>query len=94
MIVCLPLSRPEEVPLDGVLGYIDKIPVVGRKLKAKAVLKFAERTPFLALPNRIAQELIASELRSTQLSAGEVAREAERLLADPEALGKHGLPPR
>ena len=92
MIVCLPLARPEEVPLDGVLGYIDKIPLVGRKLKAKAVLKVAERTPYLALPNRIAQAIIAPELRSKQLSPEEVASQAERLLRT-RRLSENGSPP-
>lgn len=90
MVVCLPLKRPEEIPLDGLAGYIDKIPLVGRKLKAKAVLKAAERAKFVALPNRIAQELIALELRSTDLSPDEVAREAQNLLADPRRLETMG----
>lgn len=90
MVVTMPLSSPEEVPLDGVLGYIDKIPLIGRSLKAKAVLRAVERTPFVALPNRIAQELIVPELRSTRLLPREVAEEARRLLDEPEVLKSMG----
>lgn len=90
MVVCLPLHRPEEIPLDGFPGYLDKIPLVGRKLKAKAVLKAAERARYVALPNRIAGELIAPELRSQPLRPEEVAREAQRLLGDPASLREMG----
>lgn len=88
MIVCLPLDRPEEIPLDGVLGLVDKVPVVGRRLKAAAVLKVAERMRFAALPNRVAGEYVVPELKSTSLDPVQIAEEALALLDDPERLGR------
>lgn len=86
MVVCLPLYRPEEIPLDGIAGYLDRLPLVGRALKTKAVLRAAERAKFVALPNEAAQEAIVPELRSQKLKPEEVAWEAKRLLTDPAGL--------
>ena len=85
MVVCVPLDKPEDIPIDGIFGLVDRIPLIGRRLKAKAVLALSERTTFVALPNRIANERIASELRSRTLQPEDVAEEAFRLLGDDEA---------
>ena len=81
MVVCLPLHKPEEIAIDGILGLVDRIPLVGRKLKARAVLAAAAREQFVSLPNRIAREEIVPELRSRELRAEEVAAAACGLLA-------------
>lgn len=90
MVVCMPLHRPEEIPLDGVSGYLDRIPGIGRKLKVRAVLSALQRAKFVALPNQIAQEAIVPELISPRLSPHDVAREAGRLLLDGARLADIG----
>lgn len=84
MVVCVPLDQPEEVPLDGLLGYLERIPLVGKRLKRAAVLKVARRTKFVALPNKIADEAIVPELVSENLKPEDVAIQAFQLLADPQ----------
>jgi len=86
MIVCLPLHRPEEIPLEGIAGYLDRLPLIGRRLKIKAVLQAAERARYVALPNQVAGEVIVPELRSRRLLPEDVAEEAKRLLSDPARL--------
>lgn len=86
MVVCLPLHKPEEIPLDGIAGYLDRIPLIGRPLKRRAVLSASRRAQYIALPNRAAGEAIVPELRSERLAPEEIAAEAKRLLDDPERL--------
>lgn len=82
MVVCLPLDHLEEIPIDGVLGLLGGIPLVGRPLKRAAVKRVLERTRFTALPNRSAGKMLVPELRSERLSPADVAEAALRLLAD------------
>lgn len=90
MIVCLPLDRPEEIPLDGLPGLVDRVPIVGRRLKAAAVLKVAERMRFTALPNRVAGEYVVPELKSAALNPQEVAGAALALLEEPGRMEQIG----
>lgn len=80
MVVSLPLHKPEEIPLDGLAGMIGRIPLIGKPLKRFAVLKYAERMPFAALPNRLADKEIVPELRGETLQPWEVTSVALELL--------------
>ena len=86
MIVCVPLDRPEEIPLEGIAGLLDRVPLVGRRLKAAAVMRAARRVEFVALPNRVAGEMVVPELKSAALRPEEVAGAAASLLEAPERL--------
>lgn len=81
-VIALPLDRPEDIPLDGILGYVNRIPIVGKKIKRTAVLKAAREMQFISIPNRIAGEMILPELKSEYLTPDDVAAEALSLLAD------------
>lgn len=85
MVVCVPLDRLAEIPIEGVLGLIGSIPLVGRPLKVAAVRRVLARTRFTSLPNMIADRMVTPELRSETLSPVDVAREAIRLLQDDAA---------
>ncbi|MFW6034676.1 MAG: hypothetical protein ACOCRZ_00325 [Halothermotrichaceae bacterium] len=63
MIVLLPLNKPEDIPLEGVVGLIGEIPYLGKLLKQKLVPKIAARTDYVALINIIAEKRIAPEIR-------------------------------
>lgn len=82
MVVSLPLYHLEEIPLDGIAGMVGRIPWLGPALKRYAVRKFSERTPFAALPNRIAGRYIAPELRGENLQPWEVTAVAYPLLIE------------
>ncbi len=86
MIVCVPLDRPEEIPLEGIAGLLDRVPLVGKRLKAAAVMRAARRVGLVALPNRVAGELVVPELKSAALRPEEVAEAAAQLLDAPERL--------
>ncbi len=76
-----PLNAPEKITINGLLTYIDRIPFLGRKLKAGIVLGVAKRFVHHTQPNIDAGEEIVRELHGT-LTPGRVARVAQELFAD------------
>lgn len=82
MIVCIPLDNLEEIPIDGVLGLLGGLPLIGRPLKVAAVRKVLERTRFTALPNRVAGDFVVPELRQEGLTPAVIASHALDLWRD------------
>jgi len=68
-----PLNAPELITINGPLTYLDRIPVVGRKLKGAAVLAAATRFTYHTQPNIDTGEMLIAELHGT-LTPGRVAR--------------------
>jgi lipid-A-disaccharide synthase len=62
MVVALPLHKPEEIPLDGVLGRIGDLPTLGPWLKRTLARRFEARAPLTALPNQRAGFRLVPEL--------------------------------
>lgn len=62
MVVALPLHRPEQIPLDGLVGRLGDIPVLGPALKRFLARQFEARQPLVALPNQRAGRAITPEL--------------------------------
>lgn len=87
MVVALPLSRGELVPLDGLLGLLDpKVFPIGL-LKKRLVLKMNDRIKYVALPNIISERKIVPEIRGI-IEPRDVADGVERLLADRRIIDK------
>jgi Lipid-A-disaccharide synthetase len=82
-VVCLPLQKPELIPIEGPLQYIAAIPVLGPWLKRKAALAVLSKYKFVALPNMIADEAIQPELRG-DVTPEWIANESLKLLESPE----------
>ncbi|MCX7759522.1 MAG: hypothetical protein N2169_07975, partial [bacterium] len=66
-LVILPLQKPEYVPMWGVIGWLDFLGIIGKKIKGYFVLKYAEkniltRKRFISMPNIISNEYIIPEL--------------------------------
>ncbi|MDI3279744.1 MAG: hypothetical protein QJR13_00020 [Bacillota bacterium] len=83
MLVLLPLNKPEEIPVEGILEYVGRLPGLGRWLKRRAVLALARRMSFVSWPNRLAGRMLVPELKGV-LTPEEVAEAALALLADAE----------
>jgi len=83
MIVIAPLNKPEEIPLEGLLGYVDKIPWVGKSWKRYAVYRLHQSLPFVALPNIRAGRYLVPEIRGV-IKAESVVKEALDLLRNPK----------
>ncbi|MCX7759116.1 MAG: hypothetical protein N2169_05875 [bacterium] len=66
-LVILPLQRPECVPIWGVVGWLDFLGIIGKKIKGYFVVKYAEkniltRKRFISMPNIISNEYILPEV--------------------------------
>ncbi len=85
MLVVLPTNRMDEVAMNGIAGYLQYIPLVGRPLKTWVARTAERRFRFVAQPNVDADRQIVPELRGILTPAGVAARASE-LLADPAGL--------
>ncbi|MCX7795444.1 MAG: hypothetical protein N2380_02850 [bacterium] len=61
-ITILPLQWAEYIPLEGILEWISRIPIIGKKIKRTVVYKLATEIKFIALPNIISKRKITEEL--------------------------------
>lgn len=83
MVVALPLNKPEVIPLDGLIGRIGDIPLLGAALKRTLIPRMARRFPWVALPNQKAKQMVVPELVGVLLPQ-DVADSAVSLLCSPE----------
>jgi len=63
MLVLLPLNKPEAIPLEGAIGLIGQIPILGTALKRFLVPKMAKQIKYVSLINIIADEEIVPEVK-------------------------------
>ena len=85
MVVVTPLNKPEAIPLEGIPGLVGSIPVIGPRIKRKAVLAAAKRVQYAALPNRKVQEELVPELKG-ELHPEDVAITVGNLMRHPEKM--------
>lgn len=62
MLVVVPLNDPDIIPLQGLVGLIGEIPILGKALKRKVIPKKLENMRYTSLVNKIAQREIVPEL--------------------------------
>lgn len=88
MLMAAPFGKLRAVPLPGLLGHLERLPVVGGWLKAAAVYAYSSRVPHLGYPNRRAARRVAPELRGP-ISASDLARALVSLArSDVEAIAR------
>lgn len=61
-ITILPLQWADSIPLEGILEWIGRLPILGKKIKRSVVYRALPRIKFIALPNIISREKITDEL--------------------------------
>lgn len=79
MIATAPLAHPERIPLEGVVGLLGEIPLLGRELKRRLIPRALAKVDFLAWPNRLAGRSIVPEIRG-DITPDDLARAAGELL--------------
>ena len=87
MLVTIPLNKPEAIPLDGLAGLVRGVPLFGSSIKRWIVKWCAKRIKFTAIPNIRAGREIIPEIRGV-IEAEDVAKEAIKLLRDPNGLAR------
>lgn len=65
LLSLLPLNKPELLPYIGIIGLLEYIPLIGKPLKRKILLKMSEKKPLLAQPNLRAGRELVPELMDT-----------------------------
>jgi lipid A disaccharide synthetase len=81
MVVALPLHKPEVIPLDGLMGQLGNIPLLGPAFKRFLARRFALRKPLLALPNQRAGHMVTPEMMGA-FAPESLALMIEQLLMD------------
>ncbi len=87
MLVAVPLNKPEAIPLDGLAGLVGGVPLFGSSIKRWIVRGCAKRIKFTAIPNIRAGREVIPEIRGV-IEAEDVAKEAIKLLRDPNGLAR------
>jgi len=81
MVVVTPLNKSDEIPLDGIAGYMQLFPFFGKSLKRFLVKKFSDKIQWTAIPNRRAKSEITPEVRGI-VHPEEVAEKVAELIVD------------
>jgi lipid-A-disaccharide synthase len=81
MVVALPLHKPEEIPIDGLVGQLGRVPAAGPWLKRFLARQVEARRPLVALPNQRAGRMVTPELIGA-FTPDRLAQEVSLLLAD------------
>ena len=73
MVTITPLNAPEMITINGPLTYLDRLPLVGARLKRAVAVGVSRRFVFHTQPNMDAGESLICELHGT-VTPGRVAR--------------------
>jgi lipid-A-disaccharide synthase len=72
MLIILPLNKPELIPLQGLIGLIGEIPLLGGFIKRSIIPKKVQKREYISLVNYLAEKEIVpemvGEINSTDLS--------------------------
>ncbi|MBI3998912.1 MAG: hypothetical protein HY355_07750 [Armatimonadetes bacterium] len=83
-IVVLPTNFTLQIPAEGLIEWITRVPRIGPALKLFLARRYLRRMPYVALPNMWARQRIMPELIGA-VTPGQVAEEAARLVRDADA---------
>jgi hypothetical protein len=82
-LVVAALNKPELIPVEGLAGIVKRIPFIGRRIAAKAVLSYLKGFRFTALPNIYENEELLPELFGV-VETRDVTRKLAGILASGE----------
>ena len=85
MLVAVPLNRADLIVMNGVAGYLNRVPLVGPPLKKMLVRAAERRFRFVTQPNIDADREVVPEMRGI-LHPDEVGERASRMLDDAAGL--------
>jgi hypothetical protein len=80
-LVVVPFSLTPEIPAEGILDLLLRLPIVGPSVRLALARRYVKRLPYLALPNMRAGRQIMPELVGA-LTPEQVAAESAQLIRD------------
>lgn len=83
-MVVLPFSLAPQIPAEGLIEWITRVPYVGPALRLHLARRYVQRLPYVALPNMRAGRRIMPELKGA-VTPEQVAAEGARLIRDESA---------
>jgi lipid-A-disaccharide synthase len=83
-LVVLPFSLAPQIPFEGIVEWVTRIPYIGPMLRLQIARAYVQRVPYVALPNMRAGRRIMPELIGT-VTPQQVAAESARLIRDEPA---------
>ncbi|MDR7419927.1 MAG: hypothetical protein QN178_13575 [Armatimonadota bacterium] len=83
-LVVLPFSLAPQIPFEGIIEWVTRLPYVGPPLRQQLARAYVRRVPYVALPNMRAGRRIMPELIGT-VTPEQVAEESARLIRDEAA---------
>jgi len=86
-ITILPLQWADYIPLEGILEWISRIPLIGRFIKRTVINKLIKKLNFIALPNIISRRKITEEFID-KINPNILAQKILDLLNDQKRLDK------
>ncbi|MFC1517260.1 hypothetical protein ACFL5G_01760 [Candidatus Margulisiibacteriota bacterium] len=81
MLVLFPFHRPDLIPLMGLLGLLDKVPIISKFIKWLALRLASFRLGHVAIPNIVSKTEITPEMKG-YFKADDVVKKAYELLQD------------
>jgi len=86
-ITILPLQWAEYIPLEGMVEWISRIPLIGKPIKKRIIYRLIPKIRFVALPNIISKRKITEEL-IMEVTPEFLAQKILELLNDQKRLDK------
>jgi hypothetical protein len=83
-LVVLPFSLAPQIPFEGIIEWITRVPYVGPALRLQLARAYVRRVPYVALPNMRVGRRIMPELIGA-VTPEQVAEESARLIRDDRA---------
>jgi hypothetical protein len=80
-LVVLPFNLAPQIPAEGLIEWITRVPYVGPALRLFLAREYVKRRPYVALPNMRAGRRIMPELTGL-ITAEQVAAESARIVSD------------
>lgn len=62
MVTLMPLNKPEEIPVEGFIGVLNKIPFIGKKIKLVIIKNAIKKLKYVSIPNQKLDRMITPEL--------------------------------
>lgn len=87
MLVLMPTNKPELIPMEGLIDYLGKIPILGKKIKKVFFSLASKKIKYLSLPNILTNSKIVPEF-FCEIKTDAIVSFLEKYLSDLQTLAE------